>query len=151
MPQRPEDYQSTKNVGGNKLGGTDAGHNDPMAYLKTTSDHAYLGHFTGRKVLKDGHNFAAERISAARARRIIRRGGPRAEEVAAARPVTAAKVALRAARRMGPDAPGMAGARREAIAAARQQVQAARVNPESRRSERQARRQARRGSTYSRG
>lgn len=56
MPQRPEDYQSTKNVGGNKLGGTDAGHNPPFAYLKLTPEHAYLGHFRQSRYLEQGHN-----------------------------------------------------------------------------------------------
>lgn len=58
MPQRPEDYQSGKNVGGNKLGGTGAGHNDPFDYLKGAigKDHGYLGHFKQEKFLRKGHN-----------------------------------------------------------------------------------------------
>lgn len=59
MPQRPEDYQSTLNVGGNKRGGTDARTNDPFSYLKTKPEHAYLGHFKERGVLQDGHNTGA--------------------------------------------------------------------------------------------
>jgi hypothetical protein len=63
LPQRKEDYMSTKNVGGKRLGGTDAGHNDPFSYLKQSvgKNHGYLGHFKQEKFLRKGHNEVAPR------------------------------------------------------------------------------------------
>lgn len=56
MPQRKEDYMSTKNVGGNRKGGTDAKTGDPFGYLKLGATHAYLGHFKADRFLHEGHN-----------------------------------------------------------------------------------------------
>lgn len=126
MPQRPEDYQSTKNVGGNKLGGTDAGHNDPFSYLKIKPEHIYFGHFRQEKFLREGHNVrrgrkqvvatapggkvvvgrpagttfkvkSADALSRRTARRAIKAGGETGAAVAAERPVLAARLAAREA------------------------------------------------------
>lgn len=145
MPQRPEDYQSTKNVGGNKLGGTDAGYNDPFAYVKLTPAHAHLGRFRQEKFLRKGHNqslIGAERLG----RRAVRRKLTRAvragetgfaQALAQDRPVIAARLArkraVKEARQTGGDVRSVRQTFKSVVKAARQ-------SPESRRGERIARR-----------
>lgn len=204
MPQRPEDYQSTKNVGGKKLGGTGAGHNDPFDYVKTTKDHDYLGHFNQEKFIREGHNTVARmpqtgvKVASAvpqQPANVVPRvdivgGAPQVSTVFPAPPMTQTppgvmtpapsrpltptispglqtptrralaraehpviaarrqgRQAVRAAQRLGPDAPGMAGARRVAVAdaktARRAAVLTARANPNSAYSEARARRATR--------
>lgn len=150
MPQRPADYKSTKNVGGDRPIEPDSGPPGVSLGFKTQPEHAYLGHFRKEKFLRDGHNQVPRRsrpfptpgdvaprgsvietLSRRQVRRAVREGGGVAAAVAAQRPVIAARVLAR-----------QEGLSRGETRAA---VRSARQSPESRRSERQAGRQARRG------
>jgi hypothetical protein len=124
MPQRKEDYMSTRNPGGNRRGGTDAMPNDMFAHMKLKPEHAYLGHFRSPKFLKAGHNQRPIGALGARAaRRLIRSapaGGPEtlSAKVRAERPVIAAKMAAKAAVRAAPTGGGSKMAARQAGRAA---------------------------------
>jgi hypothetical protein len=131
------------------------------------ANHGYLGHFCKEKYLRDGHNTTPKRsivmpapgrrvqassathatlrsgvaktidaLSRRTAKRAIRAGDP---NVAAERPVLAAKVARRAAIKSA----RATGDRAQVLAAkqgGRQMIRAARKDPNSSRSERKARR-----------
>jgi len=168
MPQRPEDYMSTKNVGGSRKGGTDATSGDPFGYLKIGPNHSYLGHFTRAKFLEEGHNERRPKLPTAdrnlgrkltdtspthavvrgvarpidvigrKAAAAAIRGGD--VNVARERPVLAARLAAKTERR-GLRAEGAsAAAIRQNRRALRDVVSSARKGAESRRSERAVRR-----------
>jgi hypothetical protein len=143
MPQRKEDYMSTRNPGGNRRGGTDATPNDPFSYVKLGPSHGYLGHFRAARYLEEGHNQKSlSAIGARQARRLIRSGpvggaapGTLAAKVAAERPVIAAKMAAKAAVRATPTGGGSKLAAKQAGRAA---VLQAKLGPSSRVSQRAA-------------
>jgi hypothetical protein len=172
MPQRPEDYMSTKNVMGNRPGGTDARTNDPFSYLKTKPEHAYLGHFKNPKFLRAGHNVSAAVPKGRRSRDPARLPTsvrvpedrrsrdpvltPRISEPfrpsAPAAPGAFDKLARRTVRKIirgGSPLASQARAERPVLAArlagaTASAVRAARQSPESARSERRAKRAVRR-------
>jgi hypothetical protein len=140
MPQRPADYKSTKNVGGNRKVEPDSGPaGDMFGYMKMKPEHAYLEHFKNPKYLKDGHNtISAEGLKYGAARRVLRQGlrAPGAGvsaaggafqgtvgQVAAAHPVLAARAAgreaVQRARRTGGNVQQVKADRRAIVAAAR--------------------------------